>query len=71
MAKIINVGVIGAGAWGTTIAELLSKNNSKVLLWAKEQLIAQNINSKHINNVYLPKIKLSKKIKATSSLQGL
>ena len=69
MPKIINVGVIGAGAWGTTIAELLSKNNSKVLLWAKEQLVAQNINSKHINNVYLPKIKLSKKIKATSSLQ--
>ena len=66
--KIIRVGVIGAGAWGTTIAELLSKNNPQVLLWAKEKSVTQNINSKHINNMFLPSIKLSKKIKATSSL---
>ena len=65
----IKVGVIGAGAWGTTIAELLSKNNSEVLLWAKEKSISHNINSKKINNIYLPGIKLSKKIKATSELK--
>jgi glycerol-3-phosphate dehydrogenase (NAD(P)+) len=63
------VGVLGAGAWGTTIAQLLSKNNSEILIWAKERSVVNNINTKHINNSFLPNIKLSKRIKATSSLE--
>ena len=69
--SLISIGVVGAGAWGTTIAELLSKNNLEVLLWAKEKSVSHNINSKNINNIFLPGIKLSKKIKATSSLDDL
>ena len=30
------IGILGAGAWGTAIAKLLSDKNSNVLLWAKE-----------------------------------
>ena len=63
------VGVLGAGAWGTTIAQLLSKNNSKILIWAKEHSVVNSINTKHINNLFLPNIKLSNRIKATSSLE--
>ena len=63
------VGVLGAGAWGTTIAQLLSKNNSEILIWAKERSVVNNINTKHINNSFLPNIKLSKRIKATSLLE--
>ena len=28
------IGVIGAGTWGTTLAELLTGNGHKVVLWA-------------------------------------
>ena len=42
------IGVMGAGAWGTTIAKLLSDKNSNVLLWAKEVQVKKNIVSHHI-----------------------
>ena len=43
MSKKVNIGVIGGGAWGTTIAKLLSEKNSNVLLWAKETHVKKNI----------------------------
>ncbi len=61
------IGVLGAGAWGTTISILLSKKNN-VLLWALEKKVVKDINLKHKNSLYLPKVKLSKKIIATSNL---
>ena len=67
MNKKIKIGVLGAGAWGTTIALLLSKKND-VLLWANEKKVSQEINLKNKNNTFLKDIKLSKKIKATNNL---
>ena len=61
------VGVIGAGAWGTALANIISKKE-KVILWAKEKSVCDNINKLSENKRYLPKIKLSKKIKCTTSL---
>ena len=43
MCKKANIGVIGGGAWGTTIAKLLSEKNSNVQLWAKETHVKKNI----------------------------
>ncbi len=64
MDKITNVSVIGAGAWGTTIANHLANKNYPVSIWAFEKEVVLNINNKRENSVYLPQIKLSKKIKA-------
>ena len=58
--------MIGAGAWGTALANIISKKN-KVILWAKEKSVCENINKSFENKRYLPKIKLSNKIKCTSS----
>jgi glycerol-3-phosphate dehydrogenase (NAD(P)+) len=63
--KKIKIGVLGAGAWGTTIALLLSKKNN-VLLWANEKKVSQEINLKHKNDTFLKGIKLNKNIKATN-----
>ena len=52
MNKKIKIGVLGAGAWGTTIALLLSKKNN-VLLWANEKKVVQEINLKNKNNTFL------------------
>jgi glycerol-3-phosphate dehydrogenase (NAD(P)+) len=65
--KKIRIGVLGAGAWGTTISLLLSKKNN-VLLWANEKKVVQEINSKHKNATFLKGVKLNKKIKATNNL---
>ena len=61
------VGVIGAGAWGTALANIISKKK-KVILWAKEKSVCGNINKLSENKRYLPKIKLSKKINCTTSI---
>ncbi len=61
MAKI---GIIGAGAWGTTLAQLFSQKHD-VVLWSHEIEVADCINQKQENSHFLPGIKLSPKIIAT------
>ena len=58
--------VIGAGAWGTAIANVLSKNNSEVYLWARDMSLSNKINSNKINQKYYKNFKLSKKLKSIS-----
>tara|TARA_X000000368_G_scaffold398754_1_gene369104 strand:+ start:6348 stop:7346 length:999 start_codon:yes stop_codon:yes gene_type:complete len=62
----IKVGVLGAGAWGSTISLLLSKKNN-VLIWANEKKVVREINLKNKNDTFLQGVKLNKKIKATSN----
>lgn len=66
MAKI---SVIGAGSWGTALAQLLARNNHDISLWALEKEVADSINLNHFNNIYLSHHKLSDKIVATNSLE--
>lgn len=61
MKKIL---VIGAGTWGTAIANLLAKNSNQVSLVSIQKDALAEINNKHTNSKYLPGIKLSKNLKA-------
>ena len=64
--------VIGAGAWGTAIANLLAENSGKkIFLWAFEKKVADSINKKKINSQFLPKIKLNKNIVAINNFFGV
>lgn len=63
------VGVIGSGSWGTTVAQLVAKNNYEVSIYSRDKKQAQIINKEHINKKYLPEFKLSKNIKASNSLK--
>ena len=65
------IGVLGAGAWGTTIAKILSDKNSNVLLWAKENQVKKNIEKTRINKTYLDKVKLVKSLRVTNRLEEL
>ncbi|MBT4921442.1 MAG: NAD(P)-dependent glycerol-3-phosphate dehydrogenase [Rickettsiales bacterium] len=62
------IGVIGGGAWGTAIANLLSHNVGDVKLWVREQETADNINSSHINENFLPSVILHKDLTAITDL---
>ncbi|MYL97551.1 NAD(P)H-dependent glycerol-3-phosphate dehydrogenase [Novosphingobium sp. FGD1] len=70
------VGVIGAGAWGTALAQALAgprdgDEGTEVLLWAREEALAAQINREHRNSLYLPDAALSPAIRATSELAEL
>jgi glycerol-3-phosphate dehydrogenase (NAD(P)+) len=60
--------VIGAGSWGTTFAKVLSDGGAQVLLWARRDEIADEINSSHRNGDYLPGVNLPAGIKASSDI---
>ena len=61
--------VIGAGAWGTAIANMLSRlGNGKVVIWAKEKEVVDQINTENKNDRFLKGINLEKNIFATECL---
>jgi len=64
----INVAVIGAGSWGTTVAALAAVN-TPTLLWARRAELADSINSQHVNTDYLAAYTLPSQLRATSSLE--
>jgi len=64
------VTVIGAGAWGTTLSQVLADAGNEVLLWARNQAVVDEINSSHTNEKYLAGIKLPSTIKSTSDIQS-
>ena len=65
------IAVLGGGAWGTAIANLLAQNNNDVLLWAREKEVEESINNNNINSLFLPENKLSKHLKASSDLNDI
>ncbi|HEY8605123.1 NAD(P)H-dependent glycerol-3-phosphate dehydrogenase [Tsuneonella suprasediminis] len=62
------IGVLGAGAWGTALAQMLASDGRTVLLWAREEELVAEINRQHRNSVYLPSAQLSETIRATGDL---
>ena len=63
-----SIGVIGAGAWGTALAQALSEGGRDVTIWAREAEVVNSINDSNENTLYLPGIPLDPKLKATDSL---
>ena len=62
------VGVVGAGAWGTALAQMLATDGREVLLWAREQELVEEINATRRNSLYLPSARLSDSLRATADL---
>ncbi len=46
--------VVGAGAWGTALADLLARNGHDVRMWAYEWDVVESINRSHLNRRFLP-----------------
>lgn len=65
----MKIGVIGAGSWGTTIANLLALKGYGVTLWVYEADLCEKIKETGENSVYLPGITLSGNIKPTGSIE--
>ena len=63
------IGVIGAGSWGTTLANLLAGKGFKVTLWVYEAELCRIMREKKVNTLYLPGVTLSLNISPTNSLK--
>jgi glycerol-3-phosphate dehydrogenase (NAD(P)+) len=68
MAAIQSIGVIGAGAWGTALAQTERLAGRDVLLWGREAEVVDEINSAHRNTWFLPDVALDAGLTATSEL---
>lgn len=63
----ITVAVIGAGSWGTTVANL-SAHNVSTVLWARDPAVADEVQHQHVNSRYLAGYDLHPDLRATSDL---
>lgn len=67
----LDIGVIGAGALGTAIAQTLSENSNRILLNVRKQEICDDINQNGFNSQYYPNQKLNDNIIATVDVNDL
>ena len=68
--NIDSVGIVGGGAWGTALAQVMRHAGREVVLWARESEVVASINARHINEAFLPGITLDKGVRATSIAPG-
>ncbi|HCR65217.1 NAD(P)H-dependent glycerol-3-phosphate dehydrogenase [Oceanicaulis sp. UBA2681] len=66
MASYQTIGVIGAGAWGTALAQSAAQAGRSVKIWAYEPEVVEAINTVHENTVFLPGAPLNPAITASS-----
>ena len=67
-AMQLQVSVLGAGSFGTTIAHLASRN-TPTLLWCRRAETAEEINAQHTNSKYLGSCELHPRLRATADLE--
>lgn len=67
----MKTGIIGAGAWGTALAQTIASDGSEVVLWARESDVVEAIVTTRENTPFLPGIALSPLIEPTVALNDL
>jgi glycerol-3-phosphate dehydrogenase (NAD(P)+) len=66
-----SIGIVGAGAWGTALAESAAQAGREVRLWAYERETVEEINAYRTNRVYLPGVTLSPGVRATARTEEI
>jgi glycerol-3-phosphate dehydrogenase (NAD(P)+) len=64
----MRIAVLGAGAWGTTVASLLAGHHD-CTIWARDPELAREIYERDANSRYLPGFALPPGLKATADLE--
>ena len=63
---MVNVAVLGAGSWGTTLAKVFADGGNPVSLWARREELARTIQNTRENPEYLPGITLPTCVRAVT-----
>ena len=64
----VKIAVLGAGSWGTILANLLVENGHQVELWGNDPKKVAELNEQHTNTHYLPDFKIDPQLHATIDL---
>lgn len=64
------VAVLGAGSWGSILANLLAENGQDVTLWSHNAEQVKVLNEQHVNPRYIKDFTYSKQLKATDDMQS-
>src|SRR6266480_2421827 len=64
----VKVAVIGGGAWGTALADLLARKGEQVTLWAREAEVVDGVNREHRNEMFLPGASLAPALRAEGDI---
>jgi len=67
----VNIGVLGAGSWGTALANLLGLKGFKVDLWVFEKEVKEQIEAFRENKVFLPGFSLSANLFPSNDIAGV
>lgn len=60
------IAVMGGGSWGTAFAMILADAGGDVLMWARHEEVAADVNERHRNDAYHPGIDLPPTLRATT-----
>ena len=63
------LGVVGAGSWGTALANLLAGKGYAIDLWVFEKDVCKQIEKQRENKVFLPGVILSTNLRPTNDLR--
>ncbi|MEJ5172872.1 MAG: NAD(P)H-dependent glycerol-3-phosphate dehydrogenase [Hydrogenothermaceae bacterium] len=67
----MKLGVIGAGSWGTALAQVLSENFKEVYIWDKEREVLDDIKENRLNRKYHSGVKLKDNIGPVYNIQNI
>jgi len=65
----MNTAVIGAGSWGTALAQVLAGNGHEVCLWAYEAELVEGMRATGVNHLFLPDVTLHSRMAFTGDLK--
>ena len=65
------IAVVGGGAWGTALADLLARKGEQVTLWAREPEVVESINQRHVNDMFLPGAPLAPTLGAARDIRAV
>ena len=70
MKDINNVTILGAGAWGTSLAAHLAGKGLKTTLWMREEEVRLSIEESRVNTLFLPGVTLPENLIPTNDLEA-
>lgn len=63
------IAVLGAGSWGSTLANMLTENGHQVVLWSRDKDQVKQLNEEHINPHYMKDLVYSSDLVATTDMK--
>ena len=65
------VAVLGSGAWGTTLGQVMVDSGQQVLIWGRNKKVVREIKRRHSNRRFLKGIDLPRELKATTDIKAV